>query len=280
MTRRALRQLLADRLSAGGIENAVFEATQLLCHQFCCTPAQLLASQELATDDAAQQALAALAQRRLAGEPLQYLLGSWSFFGLPFAVRPGVLIPRSDTEPLVEQGLLKLQGRKNPAVLDLCCGSGCIGIAVAHARSDAQVICADLSDDALALTRENAEKNGVAQRVAVLRADALGPLCFAEPFDLILCNPPYLTPAEMEQLSPEVRREPAEALLGGSDGLVFYRAICPAAFTQLKPGGWLLFEVGYTQADAVSALLQAAGFTAIAQICDLCGMKRVVLGQK
>lgn len=280
MTCRILRQQLTDRLRSGGIENAAFEATQLLCHQLGCTPAQLLACQEQAADDAAQQALFALAQRRLAGEPLQYLLGSWSFFGLPFAVRPGVLIPRADTEPLVEQGLLKLQGRQSPVVLDLCCGSGCIGIAVAHMRSDAQVICADRSNDALALTRENAAKNGVAQRVAVQQTDALGPFCFDEPFDAILCNPPYLTPEEMEQLSVEVRHEPAQALLGGTDGLVFYRAICPTAFAQLKPGGWLLFEVGYTQADAVSALLQAAGFTTVSQSCDLCGMKRVVLGQK
>ena len=226
---------LAARLREGGIEAADFEAAQLIA----------------AAPDGAT--LADWVRRRLAGEPLQYLLGEWEFWGLTLAVGEGVLIPRPDTEILVEQGLAALAGVEAPRILDLCAGSGCVALALAKERPDAAVTAVEWDPAAWCWLTKNLAAYG--DIVAPLRADVLAP----PPeglglFDLITANPPYLTAEEMTVLSPEVGHEPPQALLGGDDGLAFYRAIRAHWLPLLKPGGTLAMEIGWQQGESVSAL--------------------------
>ncbi|WP_087065113.1 peptide chain release factor N(5)-glutamine methyltransferase [Intestinibacillus massiliensis] len=220
----------------------------------------------------------ALARRRLAGEPLAYLLGEWDFYGLTFKVTPDVLIPRSDTERLCELAIARVQTGMEPRVLDLCCGSGCIGIALLKNVDDARVVSVDISEEALAVTRENAFRCGVSARHIALRADALAP-----PderlgrFHLIVCNPPYITAEEMRGLDRGVRDyEPVLALYGGDDGLDFYRNIAAHWKDALLPGGALLFECGYRQYTQVAGVLEEYGWTDIDIQEDLSGVLRIV----
>ncbi len=229
------RAALAARLREGGIESADFEAAQMIA----------------AAPDG--ETLAEWTCRRLAGEPLQYLLGEWEFWGLTFAVGEGVLIPRPDTEILVEQGLAALNGVEAPRVLDLCAGSGCVALALAHERPDAAVTAVEWSPAAYGYLEKNIAALG--GRVTPRRADVLAP----PPgdwgaFDLITANPPYLTGEEMAALPPEVRHEPPQALSGGADGLDFYRAIRAMWLPLLKPGGTLAMEIGWRQGEQVSTL--------------------------
>lgn len=205
------------------------------------------------------------AERRQKGEPLQYILGEWEFMGLPMKVRPGVLIPRPETELLCETALRELpQGAK---VLDLCCGTGCIGIAMSR-LGGAQVTFCDISEDALTVARENAALNGVEGEF--LQGDFFAPLK-GRTFDGILCNPPYLTGEEMETLQKELTYEPALALYGGGDGLDFYRRLQKEAPLHLKPGGRLYMEIGCTQGQAVQGLFPGSRI-----LQDLGGQDRVV----
>ncbi len=204
-------------------------------------------------------------ERRLAGEPLQYILGEWEFMGLPFFVGPGALIPRQDTETLCEAALGWLRSRPQAKVLDLCCGTGCIGVSLAK-LGGAQVSFADISPDALALARRNAEKNGVdgAFYESDLLTDVPGT------YDLMACNPPYLTAAEMAGCQRELTYEPALALFGGEDGLDFYRRLAAAWVDHVAPGGLLLLEIGHTQAQTVRELFPGARI-----MKDVCGLDRV-----
>lgn len=229
------RASLAARLREGGIEAADFEAAQLLA-----------ASPDRAVPED-------LVIRRLQGEPLQYLLGEWEFWGMTFAVGKGVLIPRPDTEILVEEGLAALQGTEAPRVLDLCAGSGCVALALAQERPDAAVTAVEWDPAAYAYLEKNVAALGGS--VTPARADVLAPPPAGwGGFDLITANPPYLTAEEMTALSPEVRREPPQALFGGKDGLDFYRAIRDRWLPLLKPGGTLALEIGWRQAGAVCAI--------------------------
>lgn len=189
----------------------------------------------------------ALLERRVLGEPLQYVLGEWEFMGLPMRTDARALIPRPDTEILCEAALKRI--RPGARVLDLCCGSGCIGIALAK-LGGAVVTASDISPDALALARENAAWNGVS--LTLVRSDLFADI--AGTFDLIVSNPPYLDAEEMAGLDASVRFEPALALDGGPDGLSFYRRIRADYARFLNPGGALLLEIGYRQKDAVTAL--------------------------
>ena len=204
-----------------------------------------------------------LCDRVLGGEPLAYILGEWDFYGLTFRVDKSVLIPRADTEKLCELTIQQAKPRISPRILDLCCGSGCIGIAAAHEVEDARVLAVDLSDGALRLTRENAHRLGVSGRLLAMKADAtMPPPGGVGPFDIIVSNPPYITRSEMAQLDHSVADfEPHEALYGGVDGLDFYRAICENWGDTLAHGGILLFECGWKQADAVAEILQKYGFS-------------------
>ena len=204
--------------------------------------------------------------RRLSGEPLQYILGEWEFMGLPFFVGPGALIPRQDTETLCEAALTWLKDRSGATVLDLCCGTGCIGVSLAK-LGGARAAFADISPEALALARCNAERSGVAGAFfeSDLFADVPGV------YDLIACNPPYLTAAEMENCQRELTFEPALALYGGEDGLAFYRRLADEWQEHTAPGGRLLMEIGCSQGAAVKALFPGA-----AVLKDICGLDRVV----
>ena len=204
-------------------------------------------------------------QRRLSGEPLQYILGEWEFMGLPFYVGPGALIPRQDTETLCEAALGWLRNRPGASVLDLCCGTGCIGVSLAK-LGKARVAFADISPNALALAKCNAEKNGVAG--AFYESDLLADVPGV--YDLIACNPPYLTEAEMENCQKELTFEPALALFGGEDGLDFYRRLAETWATHVLPGGLLLLEIGASQGEAVQGLFPGARI-----LKDIRGLDRV-----
>ena len=206
-------------------------------------------------------------------------LGEWEFYGLPLRVGPGVLVPRPDTETAVETALELLTGRENPVVADLCSGSGAIALALWSQCPGARVLAVELSPQALLYLRENIEAicQGGREPVQVVEGDVLLGLKLPQ-LDLLVSNPPYLTAGEMEELSPEVRREPAMALLGGEDGLLFYREITRLYRRCLKPGGALVYEVGYRQADQVRDILMELGFQQVGCRRDLAGIRRCVFG--
>jgi len=240
---RRAEQKIAALLEPVAGEDARLEASFLLRAKGFRSPYQ-----NVTESDA--KALEPLIERRLSGEPLQYVLGEWEFYGLPFFVDHNVLIPRPDTEILVETAVKLLKDDRRD-VLDLCCGSGCIGIALAACAS-ARVTATDLSADALALTRRNAERNGVSIRT--VESDLFEAV--EGTFDLIVSNPPYLSKAEMDARDAALRFEPALALYGGEDGLDFYRRIAAAYRRYLRPGGALLLEIGMTQKETVKALFE------------------------
>jgi release factor glutamine methyltransferase len=238
---RRAEQKIAALLAPVAGEDARLEASFLLRARGFRSPYQNVT-------EADAKALEPLIERRLSGEPLQYVLGEWEFYGLPFFVDRSVLIPRPDTEILVETAIgLLSDGRRD--VLDLCCGSGCVGIALA-ACTCARVTAADLSADALALTERNAERNGVS--LTTVQSDLFEAVDGT--FDLIVSNPPYLSKAEMDARDAALRFEPALALYGGEDGLDFYRRIADTYRRHLRPGGTLLLEIGMTQKETVEAL--------------------------
>ena len=193
-----------------------------------------------------------LVEQRLSGQPLQYILGEWEFYGLPFYVDERALIPRQDTELLVETAISKIQERGYQSCLDLCTGSGCIAVSIAkHAQTS--VTASDISVDALELAQEHAALNEV--RVTFLESDLFDQI--DGKFDLICCNPPYLSKEDMEHLQKEVSFEPSLALYGGADGLDFYRRIAKEYQAHLNAGGALLLEIGSTQAETAEALFAA-----------------------
>ena len=242
---RRAQLAIAKRLEPIAAEDAKLEATFLLRASGFHSPYQTVSETDAA-------ALDKLIERRLKGEPLQYVLGEWEFYGLPITVNPSVLIPRPETELLVEAALNKLDVAHKD-VLDLCCGSGCIGIALAVCGG-ADVTAVDISADALELAARNARRNGVSIRT--LRSDFLDGVDGT--FDLIVCNPPYLTQAEMDARSLSLSFEPALALFGGADGLDFYRRLASDYRRVLRPNGTLLMEIGSTQREAVTALFPGA----------------------
>ena len=216
------------------------------------------------------------------GEPLPYVLGEWTFYGLPMYVSPDVLIPRDDTCALAEMAIHKgLFLDKDPRILDLCCGSGCIGLALASRLKDARVTLGDLSQEALAVARKNIQRNHMGGRVSCVKLNAMeAPPPFLGKFDMIVSNPPYVTAAEMEELPSSVKNyEPHMALYGGRDGLDFYRAITEGYCSVLKPGGFLCYEFGMGQGDAVCAILEQNGFTVLERTRDYNDRERAVLAQ-
>lgn len=223
-------------------------------------------------------------RRRTAGEPVAYVLGEWEFMSLPMQVEPGVLIPRADTEVLAELAIKLLRARGTPGarVLDLCCGSGCIGISIAANVPNCRVVLVDKSMKALRLSRANVLRNNVTRNVTVIESDAMSPPpMLLGRFDLIVCNPPYIASDEIGTLDSSVKDfEPREALDGGPDGLDFYRYIVPVWSDILKDKGGLLFECGEGQADSIKGLLQAEGFKNIAYHKDAIGVDRVVAAIK
>ena len=266
MTKQELIVKFTKTLSEAGFESARFEATQIV--EFLLGDGgKITAETERQADE--------LVNRRLDREPLQYILGEWEFYGLPFYVGKGVLIPRPDTETVVETAINLLKGKQNPTVFDLCAGSGCIGITLAH-YTDANVKLFEKSVDALLYIFKNIKLNGV--EAEVYECDVLGEPPLKDTADLIISNPPYIKADVLETLEPEVKREPIMALDGGEDGLIFYRHIAKCWKKSLNKGGWLLFEIGFDQAEDVTKIMQDEGFSDVQVIKDLGKNNRVVLG--
>ena len=261
---------------------AAFIARQLLCKVMGKTREQFLADMQMyASDDALDQANA-LAARILQDEPLAYVLGEWEFYGMSLLVNPSVLIPRDDTCAVTDLAIQQaLFLGDNPRILDLCTGSGCIGLAVASRVKDAKVTLADISREALQVARKNISAQKLSGRVTCVQANALEePAVFLGKFDLIVSNPPYITTREMRELPRSVAAyEPRLALHGGDDGLEFYRSITEKYRSALKPGGYLCFEFGMGQADAVCALLEDNGFTILERSRDYNDRERAVLAR-
>lgn len=263
---------ICARLQAAGIEDAAFDAAQLLAH-FCGVSASSLPLRR--QEDFGEAALAEAVARRERHEPLQYLLGTWYFCDQEYEVNEHTLIPRADTEILVEEARRLLPPRAHFA--DLCTGSGCIAVSTLCMRRDTTAIAVDLFPETLAVAQRNAARNGVADRVRFCMADVLSPLPFAPgTFDAILSNPPYIRTEVVGTLSPELAFEPQAALDGGEDGLIFYRAILNQHLPLLRPNGILLFEIGYDQGDDLRCLAAEHGLSCRI-VRDLGGCDRVAV---
>lgn len=229
-----------------------------------------------------QEHIAQLLARRRKGEPLAYLLGEWDFYGNRFFVTPDVLIPRGDTEWLCDAAVQAAKKLYKPKILDLCCGSGCIGISIALAVPDACVTAIDCSKEALAVTQRNAELYQLKEPAfTILQADALQPDCIDTIFDIVVSNPPYITAQEMLILDHSVEAyEPHLALFGGEDGLDFYRSMAQAPAFRLREGGMLFAECGWKQGKQAAELFIAAGWKNVRLQNDLAGIPRIIYAQK
>ena len=266
-----------DAQSAGLI------ARNLLAHITGKTQEQVIADREMYAGDQICNSLQQAVQRVLSGEPLAYILGQWDFYGMTLFVDNNVLIPRDDTCAVTDLAIKKaLFLESNPRILDLCTGSGCIGLAVASRVKDAKVTLADYSKEALAVAKKNVTAQKLSGRVSCLQVDALKePSAFLGKFDMIVSNPPYITTREMTELPVSVKDfEPELALHGGEDGLVFYRAITKNFSAALKPGGYLCYEFGMDQGDAVCAILVENGYTILERSRDYNEIERAVIAQK
>jgi release factor glutamine methyltransferase len=218
-----------------------------------------------------------LLERRYRGEPIQYITGEAEFYGLPFRVTPDVLIPRPETEHLVEKVVELAAGFQSPRIVDIGTGSGAIAVILAHKLPSTQITAIDLSVTALAIAQENARGNGVDFRF--LQGDLLAPVA-NEKFDIVVSNPPYVPETDRPTLSVEVRDyEPSLALFAGPDGLVIYRRLIPQAFAALVPGGYIALEIGYNQSEAIHQLLASSRFHNIEFLPDLQGIPRVASAQ-
>ena len=274
-TRRALLDT-EDAQSAGMISR------QLVCHFSGKSQEFILANRDMYASEEATRAVEKALVRLLDGEPLAYVLGEWEFYGLPLKVTPDVLIPRDDTCAVaalaIRQGLFLNQ---DPRILDLCCGSGCIGLAVASRVKDAKVTLADLSQKALAIAKENVALNKLSGRVRCIQADALAPApAFLGKYDMIISNPPYIPVGEMPDLPHSVKDyEPHMALEAGEDGLDFYRSIAEHYTAALKPGGYLCLEFGEGQGNDICRILENSGYTILERSRDYNDRERAVLAQ-
>ncbi len=266
----------AKKFADANIAGARLEAQLLLAQVLQCTRTQLYMNFDKPMAEPELAAYRELIKRRLAGEPVAYLLGETEFWSLPFYVDANVLVPRSDTETVIEvvRGI-RTDRAAACRVLDLCTGSGVIAVALAKELPNATVIATEVSEAAAAIARRNAERNHLSVEVRV--GDLFAPVR-GETFDLIAANPPYIASAVIATLSPEVRREPRLALDGGADGLAFYDRICAAAREHLSPGGALVVEHGFDQAADVRARFAAAGLAQITLVHDLAKQPRVTWG--
>jgi release factor glutamine methyltransferase len=266
------------RFSDAGIAAARLEAQVLLAHVLGCSRVQLYTGFDKPLAEPELARYRGLIKRRLAGESVSYLVGETEFWGLPFYVDASVLVPRPDTETVIEVARVARPDRAAACrILDLCTGSGVIAVSLAREYPAAQIVATEVSPAAAAMARKNAERNGVADRVDVRGGDLFAPVA-GERFELIASNPPYIASAVIPTLSAEVRREPVIALDGGGDGLAFYDRISAAAREHLTGGGVLIVEHGYDQADAVRARFLAAGLSDVALVHDLGKNPRVTWG--
>ncbi len=279
MTAQKLYFHVKNVLENNGIENAQFEAMCIIEHVLKKRLNRLFIEKtEVGYEQ--QKFSESIAYRRIKGEPLQYILGEWEFFGMPFYVGEGVLIPRQDTEVLVESILNFVQGIKSPKIVDLCSGSGCIACAIGANVKYSEVYALEKSEKAATYLQQNVTLNNV--DVEIIVADVLDEKNTEQfsDIDVIVCNPPYLTADDMLSLQKEVTFEPETALFGGEDGLEFYREITRIWKKCLKTGGVLAYEIGMGQENDIEKIMTQNGFVNIELIKDLCGIVRVVKGEK
>ena len=271
---------IRQQLRRAGIEAATLEARELVCFGTGKSREQLSRDGGLYASPELEARVRDLAARHLAGEPVAYLIGEWEFYGLPLDISREVLIPRPDTEVLVREAAAYVQTQGECRVLDLCAGSGCIGLAVAAQAPACRVVLGEWSDGALKICRQNIRRNGLSGRVVPMQADAREkPDRSLGDFQCIVSNPPYIPRGDIPGLDVSVRDyEPHLALDGGEDGLDFYRSIAEKWRSALLPGGRLYFEVGAGQADSVLRLMRAQGFGDIQVVKDLHDIPRVVFG--
>lgn len=282
---RELLRMAEKELVDHRVPNARRNAEWMLCHLLGWRMLDLYVHSSTRLDDERVDAYWASIERRAGREPLQYILGSTEFMSLPFDVRPGVFVPRPDTEVLVERAdslLRALPLHQSLTALDLCCGTGIIGVSLAHRLGNLDVTCVDVSPEAVELTAQNARMNEVSDRVRVVPSDACRYLeMWTERVTAIVCNPPYIRTDELAALPREVREhEPMLALDGGRDGLDFYRRVIPLTRPRLADEGFVMFEIGDTQGDAVAGLLREAGFFHVYVTQDLSGRDRVVTARQ
>lgn len=257
-------------------------ARNLLARFMGCTQEEFLRDSDREADPSVREEVRQAVNRLLMGEPFAYVLGEWDFYGLRLLVTPDVLIPRDDTCAVVSLAIRQaIFLPEQPRILDLCTGSGCIGLAVASRVVDAKVTLADISNEALSVAKKNILAHRLSGRVHSVQIDALAPApAFLGKFDMIISNPPYVTGAEMEELPNEVKDyEPHLALFGGQDGLDFYRSIAENFSPALKPGGFLCLEFGMGQGDDVCEILTEHGYTILERTRDYNDRERAVLAQ-
>ncbi len=272
----------AKRFAAAGLPAARLEAQVLLAHVLHCTRVQLYTNFDRPLDPAELAGYRDLIKRRLGGEPVAYLVGEQEFWSLPFFVDASVLVPRRDTETVLEVALDHVTDRAAPLTLvDACTGSGCVAVTLAHELPAARVLATELSADAAAIATKNAARNRVGDRVEVRLGDLLAPVAAELPVDLVVSNPPYVAAGDLAGLSAEVRREPALALDGGADGLDQIRRLIDGAAAAVRPDGLLAIEHGFDQAERVAALIEATGaFAPATTRKDLGGQPRVTFAKR
>ena len=271
---------IRQQLRMAGVQAATLEARELVCFGTGKSREDLARDGGLYASPELESQVRSLVDRHLAGEPVAYLIGEWEFYGLPLDISRDVLIPRPDTEVLAGQAIEYIQTLGECRVLDLCAGSGCIGLAVASQAPQARVVLGEYSDAALKICRQNIRRNGLTGRVVPMQADAREkPERALGEFQCIVSNPPYIPRADLETLDASVKDyEPHLALDGGEDGLDFYQTISGKWKEALAPGGRLYFEVGIGQADTVLRIMRAQGFGDIQIVKDLHDIPRVVFG--
>ena len=266
------------RLRTAGFEAAQLEARELLCYASDKSREQLYRDMTLYVSGALERRLEELVQRRLGGEPVAYIVGEWEFYGIPLDISSDVLIPRDDTEVLAERAIQKTRmAGEGARVLDLCAGSGCVGLAVATHVPECRVVLGELSEGALRICKQNVRRNGLNSRVTCMSVDAMEPPVSALwDFDVIACNPPYIPTEDIKGLDVSVKDfEPHMALDGGEDGLDYYRFIAAKWKGALRVGGSLIFEVGIGQAPQVEEILAINGYENIQTVSDTQGIWRV-----
>lgn len=272
-------QSASERLQSAGVDSALLDAQLLMANILECSRLDIIVHPERELTGDEEDGFDKLVTRRAARYPLAYLLGYREFYGIDIKVTPGVLIPRPETELLVEIIVDRLRNVPNPTIADIGIGSGAISIAVAHSLPQSRIVATDLSDEAIQVAKANIDNYQLSDRINIIHGDLVSPLLgLGEKYDAIVSNPPYIASEEIANLEPEVRcYEPMVALVGGETGLAAYRRIYPDALGLLKPDGFVAVEIGQGQADAVSQIAMDSGYTSIDVYKDLAGIERVVV---
>jgi release factor glutamine methyltransferase len=281
-TIRALMEWTEQHFQKKGLESPRLEAQLLLAHALGCRRVELYTRWDEEVSEDRRGQFRDLIQRRLDGCPVMYLVGKREFFTLEFEVTPAVLVPRPETETLVTEALKRIKDTSEPRILDIGTGSGCIAIALAHRCKSSRVTAIDISDEALAVARRNAQRHDLADRINFLAGDLFAPLNAGVVFDAIVSNPPYVSHAEIAQLPPHIRdHEPRLALDGGPDGFAVYDRLIPEAVEHLAPRGWLILEIGAAQEAGIRQRIEScSGLTLGCIQQDDAGLPRVAVARK